>query len=163
MKPYAFFWRQRKMLHFMYLTKVLLLHPGILHLEAFGMLSICGKWIARYFLILSSEWGLIFLIFWREFFVAAVSVILLLCLCLHSMYWEVFCLVDIESMSWWLPNQWSEACVVRGRLPTCHCASFTGTLITGRCSVHFYIHRCVAISQSLLLFPLISRVGCNLA
>lgn len=62
MKYSDFLETQSNMLHFMHLTKVLLFHPGIQHLETSGMLSIWGKWIASYFLIPLSGWGFPFLI-----------------------------------------------------------------------------------------------------
>lgn len=77
MKHSDFFETQRDMLHFIHLTKVLLLHLGVLHLEAFWMLSI--QTVFPYALI----WlGLPFLDFWRKLCVTWVSFIPLTCLCL---------------------------------------------------------------------------------
>lgn len=75
-------------------------HPGILHLEEFGMLSTWGKWIAPYSLMLSSGWGFLFLIS-RENSQSLESVSSCWYVCawdnsssakssLNSRYWEVF-------------------------------------------------------------------------
>ena len=48
---------KRTTLHLMLLTEVLLLHPGILQLEEFGVLSVYGKRIVMYFLTLPSSFS----------------------------------------------------------------------------------------------------------
>lgn len=100
--------KQRNMLQFVLLTKVLLLHPGIWDVEVLGQMD-CT--VFPYAVI----WvGLPFLDFRREFFVTWVTVILLTCLCLGYQFRTAFAPIPIlEWKAYILTNWtlWREPCV----------------------------------------------------
>lgn len=52
----------RNIWHFTYLTYVLLLRPGLLHMEVPGLLTISVKWTEPYFLNLLPGWSFLFFI-----------------------------------------------------------------------------------------------------